>query len=112
MPDAISIPCPRCGAPVGAWCPAEYPLKGLAICHDRDKAWQEAGRPSAQIDWKLALKWYMHHVWHDQGTTSVRTGNGMNCMPPEMKKAIQEAYFELESMQNGGRRLKPDGSEY
>jgi hypothetical protein len=65
------------------------------------------------FDWRLALAWYMHHVWHDQGTTFVRRGGGMNCMPPEFKTALQEIERELESHKNeAGNRLKPDGSVY
>jgi hypothetical protein len=65
------------------------------------------------MDWKKALEWYMHHVWHCEGETHVRTGNGMNCMPPEMKAAIQQVYYERE-MRNAaaGHTVKPDGSEY
>jgi hypothetical protein len=65
------------------------------------------------MDWRKALMWYMHHVWHCEGETYVRQGNGMNCMPPEFKKALQEVERELESMRDADdNRLKPDGTIY
>ncbi len=114
MPDAILVPCPRCGAGVGYGCEPDEPmLKGLSICHERDHAWQAAGRPSSAIDWKMALMWYMFHVYHCEGETYVRRGNGMNCMPPEMKASIQQVEQEWNEMRHiSGRLRKPDGSEY
>ena len=109
MPEAMAIPCPRCGAKVGEWCPP-----GSSICHDRDHAWRgAAGRPSLKVDWRMALAWYMFHIYHCEGITFVRKSNGMNCMPPEFKKAIQEIEIELEALQGTHRGLtKPDGSIY
>jgi hypothetical protein len=111
MPDAMALPCPRCGAKIGEWCTgAPY---SQAICHARDHAWQEAGRPSLTIDWRKALAWYMLHVWHCEGITYVRQGEGgMKCMPPEFKAAIQEVEREWEAMCVENGHVKPDGSRY
>jgi len=99
---------------VGEWCPGTlFGVAGNAICHDREAAWREAGRPGQSLDWRKAMAWYMFHVWHDQGTTFVRRGGGMNCMPPEFKAGAQLIELELEEMRDSeGRKLKPDGSIY
>lgn len=61
------------------------------------------------MDYRAALAWYMYHVWHCEGVTYVRHGNGMNCMPPEFKAAIQEIEIELARPNDGFS--KPDGTE-
>ena len=62
------------------------------------------------MDYRKALAWYMHHVFHCEGETYVRQGeSGMKCMPPEFKTAIQEIENE---MIVGGKIVKPDGTAY
>jgi hypothetical protein len=55
----------------------------------------------------------MFHVWHCEGITYVRQGEGgMKCMPPEFKAAIQEVEREWEAMCVENGHVKPDGSRY